>query len=166
MISHSELLERLSYDPDTGVFVWINTSKYRQKCSGKIAGWITEKGYIKITINRKNYLSHRLAWFYVLGVFQKNQLDHINHIINDNRIINLREVCQEENMQNQIKAQKNNFSGFLGVSSSNFKDYGILYQARIQTNNKRISLGLYKTPEEAYGVYLKAKRELHSTCTI
>jgi hypothetical protein len=41
-----------------------------------------------------------------------------------------------------------------------------LYKAQIVVNYKTISLGRYKTKEEAHTAYLRAKREMHASCTI
>ncbi|MFW4291481.1 HNH endonuclease [Salmonella enterica subsp. enterica serovar Paratyphi C] len=46
-------------------------------------------GYIRIYINKKWYLAHRLAWLYVTGKWPINVIDHINRNKADNRFINL-----------------------------------------------------------------------------
>lgn len=66
-------------------------------------------------------------------------------------------------MQNQRRAHANSTSGFLGV---HYKARNNKWAAQIQVNKKRKHLGLFDTPEEAHAAYLKAKRELHDTCTI
>lgn len=55
-ISHSELLNLLNYDRDTGVF----THKYnafRTDLIGQVAGYISYDGYRLIKIRRCNYRS-------------------------------------------------------------------------------------------------------------
>jgi len=97
----------LTYDPYTGLFTWL-VDAYSNKVKGKIAGSIKE-GYINISIDRKLYRAHRLAWLYVNGVFP-SEIDHINRVKSDNRICNLREVSRSENCQNRStsKRVKNN----------------------------------------------------------
>jgi hypothetical protein len=72
------------------------------------------------------------------------QIDHINHIRDDNRWVNLRNVIHRANQLN-TSLSSNNTSGFNGVR--------ILpsgrYSAFIMVQRKQISLGTYDTLEEA-----------------
>jgi len=159
MLTQETLKEVLHYDCETGVFTWaINI--YRKKTKGKIAGTKDKEGYMQIMIKRKTYRAHRLAWLYVYGSFPSKEIDHINCIPSDNRIVNLREASREENQQNKKNAQKNNKSGFLGVSKS-----GNVWRATIYLNGKRYSLGFFKSPELAHNAYIQAKRTMHAYCT-
>jgi hypothetical protein len=159
MLTQERLKEVLNYDSDSGIFTWaINI--YRRKTKGVIAGCINHEGYVQIMIDRKTYRAHRLAWLYVYGSFPSKEIDHINCIPSDNRIVNLREASREENQQNKKKAQKNNKSGLLGVSKS-----GNLWRAIIYLNGVKYSLGLFKSPELAHNAYIQAKRTMHSYCT-
>ena len=111
-LTQARLKELLHYDPDTGIFTRkINRHAYR---AGEIAGSIHRKGYIRISIDRRSYSAHRLAWLYMYGHFPENQIDHINHIKSDNRITNLREVTNQINCRNS-RLPKNNKSGIIGV---------------------------------------------------
>ena len=115
MITQKELKELLHYDPGTGVFVWKNIITANQKKNGDVAGGYDDKGYIKIRINYKHYLAHRLAWLYVYGEWPSKHLDHINRNPSDNRISNLREATHLENNKNASK-RKDNTSGYKGVN--------------------------------------------------
>jgi hypothetical protein len=53
----------------------------------------------------------------VYGVYPK-QIDHLNHVRHDNRMINLRETDSHGNSRNQSKPSHNT-SGVVGVSLSN-----------------------------------------------
>ncbi len=66
-------------------------------------------------INYRLYTTHRLIWLFVHGSWPKNHLDHINGIIIDNRIENLREATRSQNMGNQ-PIKRINTSGYRGVS--------------------------------------------------
>jgi hypothetical protein len=162
MITQSELKEVLNYDPDTGIFTW-KISPAPQVKQNKIAGSLTSQGYIVITINRKLYPAHRLAWLYVHGEMPKKFIDHINTIKSDNKLSNLRDASRIKNGQNQIKAHKNNISGFLGVT---WYERTKSWVAKIKNNGKLIHLGYYKNPELAYESYLCMKRKIHEGCTI
>jgi len=131
---------------------------------GSIAGHIRKDGYLHIKIDGKSYLAHRLAWLYVHGVWPTEDIDHRFHNTLDNRIGELRDVSNHENMQNRIKANNNNIStGLLGAT---FHKATGKYSAEITFDGKRKYLGLFASAEEAHAAYLSAKRIHHSTCTI
>jgi hypothetical protein len=154
MITQQELKELLNYDPDAGIFTWRN-SRYGVT-KNMNAGTLMYLGYIKIEINKKAYLAHRLVWLYVYGYFPK-YVDHVNLIKNDNRLINLREATQSENNCNR-KITKNNTSGIKGVSWFK-RDKN--WRARIQFNGKNIHLGYFKNIEEAKFVIENYRKKFH-----
>lgn len=162
MISQYELKKYLNYDHNTGIFTWIFQAGRRVKV-GMVAGTVKEDGRIEIALNRKKYKAHRLAWLYIHGEYPINQIDHINGNSLDNRINNLREATQQQNMQNKRAPQSNNKSGVLGVS---FCKKSKKFMAQIGKNGKQKRLGYFVSPKEAHEAYLKAKRELHEFCTI
>ena len=157
MLTQSILKEHLIYNHDTGFF-YRNTStpKGRRK-----AGGYTDKGYLCITVNGKEYFSHRLAWLYIYGKFPYEGIDHINGKKDDNRICNLRECTQSENCQNQRKAKINNKTGLLGVSKNQNK-----FSAHISINGKQTLIGSFDTAKLAHEAYLESKRKHHEFCTI
>ena len=148
LITQKELKELLEYDENTGVFTWLCDSGSK-KVKNKIAGNINNKQYVVIKINRKNYKAHRLAWLYINGEWPKNQIDHINGIRDDNRIINLRNVTKRENQQNRKEHRKGNLVG------ATFNKTANKWQSQIQINGKQKFLGLYNTELEAHEAYLK-----------
>ena len=153
----------LDYVPETGTFTW--KIKHFYKCHvGSTAGGINGCGYIQIKINNKCYKAHRLAFFYVYGIWPENDIDHINGVRNDNRLENLREATRIQNCQNRKRCQVNNASsGLLGVSYSKNKNK---YASQIMLNKKQNHLGYFSTPEEAHDAYLKAKRQIHEFGTL
>ena len=93
----------MHYESDTGVFTWIKKSCLASRITiGDIAGWIEVQGYRCIEINGDFYKLHRLTFLYMIGRLPINQIDHINHIRNDNRWCNLREVTHKENCKNRL----------------------------------------------------------------
>lgn len=156
-ISHKRLLEILHYSPRTGQFTWKTTIGKRAQ-EGDVAGTLMNKGYRKIIIERQHYLEHVLAWFYMHGVWPKNQIDHKNRVKHDNRKSNLRPATNQENQQNVCRARRNNATGLLGVSLH--KSLG-KYSAQIYVDAKKRHLGYFEKPDEAHQAYLKAKSELH-----
>lgn len=156
MVTQARLKELLDYDPGTGVFIW-RVSRGTAR-AGSVAGTFNSEGYIRIKIDRKLYLAHRLVWLYVCGKFPVNQLDHIDRDPSNNRIENLRLATQAENKQNLSKPYTNT-SGVVGVSWN--KQTG-KWQAYIQLNNRQIHLGLFDTIEEAAAARAAAKAKLHT----
>lgn len=170
-LTQERLKELLNYDKLTGIFTWKerNTIKKGSGCntwnsrfSGKECGHINPKGYMQMSIDKKVYSSHRLAWLYVYGCFPKDQIDHINGIKYDNSICNLREATNSENQQNQRKAQSNNKStGLLGSYMYKNKNITKKYRAQIRYDNKIKFIGSFDTAIEAHEAYLIAKKQYH-----
>jgi len=102
-------------------------------------------GYIKISIDGKDYQAHRLIWLHVYGVWPKYNIDHINHDRADNRILNLRTVKQQENLKN-LSFSKLNTSGITGVYWSKAVNKWL---AQIYVNKKAVYLGCFTDKFEA-----------------
>ena len=165
MITQKRLKELLSYDKNTGIFVWIKNSNSNNSSKnrlGKTAG-CNSAGYKLILIDKRLYKAHRLAWLYEHGVFPEEDIDHVDGTKDNNAIDNLRVVSKAENSQNQRKARKDNKLGLLGVY---FNKLTNTFRSRIMVKGKMIEIGSFSTAEEAYQAYLIAKRNLHITCTI
>ncbi len=95
----NELKKRIRYCSETGNFYHINPRIGIKK--GSIAGYQRPNdSYIQIRMEGKSYLAHRLAWLFHYGKYPKGEIDHINRVRNDNRILNLRDVSHFDNMQN------------------------------------------------------------------
>lgn len=107
-------------------------------------------------INGKEYLEHRLAWFYTLGVWPE-RIDHVNGVKDDNRLSNLRECTIAENNQNR-RRKKNNKSGHKGVS---WHSYNKRWRSQITVQGKDTHLGYFLTKEEAADAYNDAALQHH-----
>lgn len=154
-LTQKELKRQLRYNPESGIFTRIVSNSNRVKI-GSIAGWY-HNGYISIDIDCESYGSHRLAWFYMTGEWPKDQIDHINHVRDDNRWSNLRECTNAQNGANASKS-KNNTSGYKGVSWNN----GInKWTTQIMFNYKKIHLGCFHCKHEAALAYNAKALELH-----
>lgn len=64
-ITSNRLREVLSFDPNTGVFIW-KISKQGVRI-GSRAGSVDPNGYRYIRIDQEDYLAQRLAWFWEYG---------------------------------------------------------------------------------------------------
>lgn len=159
-LTAERLRELLHYDPLTGVF----TRKIRTSNRiniGDVAGNIRKDGYRDIRVGGEKIKEHRVAWLYVYGEWPKFGIDHINGNPSDNRIANLRDIPQGENVKNVRQCRTDNAHGSLGVARN-----GNNWRASIQVDKVRMYLGTFKTPELACAAYIEAKRKFHNQCTI
>lgn len=159
-LTQARLKELLRYDPDTGVFTWAVKRPASRARVGDVAGHKSARGYLVISLCSTQEYAHRLAWLYVHGAFPSKGLDHIDGDKLNNRIANLREATQAQNLQN-IGSRRNS-TGYTGVRIRSDRSAGKLFAAQIMVNRKNINLGYFDTPEEAHEAYLKGKAELHT----
>jgi len=155
LITIEELKEILTYDSESGVFSWNRTGTGR---SGKIAGTSSGGGYQQITIKRRKYLSHRLAWFFVNNEWP-TLIDHIDGDGMNNKICNLRIVTHSQNTMN-CKINKNSRSGVNGVSFCNKKKKWTTY---IQSKGKTIHLGRFVEKDDAIKSRRAAENQIFGT---
>lgn len=147
MIEIEDFKKYVSYNPDTGTFTRIavlNDNPSHQWRVGDTVGNQSSNGYIEVSVGDIKFQAHKLAWYFVHGVYPDFYLDHVNGDKTDNRIENLRESSPLINMRNRGK-NKNNSTGFNGVyvaASGRFR-------ARIKINGKLINIGTFDTAEEA-----------------
>lgn len=155
MITHHKVRELLHYDPETGHFAW----KMGQgvKVAGSIAGSVTEKGYISINHRGRNYLAHRLAWFWMMGEWPVEEIDHRDTDRANNRWSNLRPATHGENQWN-VRQRVDNTSGFKGVTRPKGRTR---WHAYINEAGKRKFLGSFATAEDANQAAIAAREAAH-----
>jgi hypothetical protein len=163
-LEHAKLLEVLNYNIDTGEFTWRRGGKGTKGIGSKAGSLDKASGYLQITIEYKSYLAHRLAWYFIHGTVPR-QIDHINRIRSDNRLVNLRIATTENNMANTI-AYSTSKSGIKGLSyNERYKHYHAAIASGGTQRQKRFYLRDYATPEQAKEdalVWLQLQRnELH-----
>jgi hypothetical protein len=159
MLTQAELQAQFNYNSETGIFTRLISNNTKFKI-GQEAGGVSN-GYKVITIMKKTYPAHRLAWLYMYGKFPNEFIDHINGNPLDNKLCNLREATRSQNGQNKIYAQgKNKYIGAYWHKACK------KWFSRITVNGKSIHLGYFKTELEAHEAYIKAKRQHHEFCTI
>lgn len=166
-LSLEHLKRRLHYAPGTGVFTWRLAS--RGTGAGDIAGCDCGlspggKRRVVICIDRRSYRAGRLAWLYMTGVWPTHLVDHKDGDYTNQRWLNLRDIPNQQNVENQHKAAASNkSSGLLGVT---WDKRISKWKAQIKVNQKNLWLGSFSDPQEAHQAYLAAKRSLHAGCTI
>lgn len=156
MLEHQRLLDQLCYDQSTGVFLW-NVTRNRIAKETQ-AGCLNKEGYRIIKLDGATFKAHRLAWFYVHGVWPTGIIDHKDGNGDHNWISNLRDTSQAVNCENKKKARKKDTSTLMGVSYiSRLKKY----KATITVRGVNHYLGLHLTEKDAHEAYMIAKRKHH-----
>lgn len=156
MITQKKLKSKINYCPETGVFTWIYGTGLVK--SGDKAGRVLttkfRKKYSQIKIFKKHYLAHRLAYFYMVGEWPIDQVDHIDGNGLNNKWVNLRAVSASDNCKNK-RLQSNNKSGVAGVS---FNSQLNKWKSVIYNNKTQIHLGYFSDKFEAICVRKSAER--------
>ena len=158
-LTQGRVKELLHYDHATGLF----TRKTRIGANdvGSVSGCLKKSGHINVVVDFCDYAAHRLAWFYVYGTWPKHGIDHIDGDPANNRIENLREATKSQNAQNQRTANRDNKSGYLGVTKK-----GNRFVSRIKVDGREKWLGTFDVAIDAHECYLAAKRQHHPFGTL
>ncbi len=116
----------------------------------KVAGTITQRGYRAIRVDGMKYQAHRLAWKYIYGE-DPVVIDHKNRNKLDNRIANLHNGTQMDNIIN-TGFRKDNKSGIIGVALK-----GSRWVCLINSSGKGYYMGSYHCKALAGITYMLAK---------
>jgi hypothetical protein len=162
MLTIERLRSVIDYDPRTGVLRWKVRQSIRVQ-AGDVIESAAANGHLRVSIDYRRYLAHRVAWFHHFGEWPKGRLDHRNGNAADNRIDNLRVATPSQNGFNR-GAQGNNLSGLKGVSYDARRGY---YFSRICIDGRQTWLGRFDTARKAHNAYRKAAKKLHGefACT-
>ncbi len=145
------------FDKETGLFYYKITVGRHGGIKGNIAGFIRKDGYWSISLDGKSYLGHRLAWYYVYGVWL-SEVDHKDRIRSNNAIRNLRGGTRTQNNGNSNGWGSKKKSGlprgvyFHPADKTRFR-------AQIFINYKPKHLGCFNSVEEARAAYKVAALE-------
>ena len=155
-MNQKKLLELYEYDEATGLLTNRITRSSRA-VKGAEVGSINSHGYIRTSIDGKQYKVHRLIWVLMTGdsLLPTDLIDHIDHDKLNNKWENLRKVTSAENSQNR-SVSKNNTSGFTGVHWSKKIEK---WTALVEVGGKRIIVGNYDDKFEAWCKRLDALDE-------
>ena len=106
---------------------------------GDVASSRHNDGYVVVGIDGRSYRVHRVIFLWHHGYLPENGVDHINHIRDDNRIENLREVSQSCNLQNS-KVSVRNKSGVRGV---HYDEVAKKWITQIRHRGEAINMGRF-----------------------
>jgi hypothetical protein len=145
-LTAERLRQVLHYDPKTGRMTWRVPRPGRP--AGSEAGSPNSLGYVLVSVDGRRYRRARLAFLYMKGHFPKEECDHRNGIVDDDRWSNLREASRAQNAGNR---RYRNRYGVRGVRRAGKK-----WVAVLRAGGKLRYLGQYNTL--SYGRFDAAKR--------
>jgi hypothetical protein len=170
MFDAKYLRECLDYSPETGVFTWRERPREHFKTCGDWKRWNAcfaatragshdPRGREKISIGRRLYWAHRLAWLHMTGEWPKHEIDHRDCDKSNNRFANLREATRSENERNK-KILSRNTSGVKGVS---WHKRDKKWRVTIRDGSEKILVGSFDADrlDDAASAYERAAKELH-----
>jgi hypothetical protein len=142
VLTQKRLKQLLNYNSETGIFTWKETRTFTA-LSGSTAGSKNSCGYIRIKLDGQEQMAHRLAWMFIHGKLNTQlEIDHINGVRDDNRILNLRQVNSSQQRMNS-KLNRDNTSGYRGVVKDSRGN------GRWRVFIQREFVGSFKTKEDA-----------------
>jgi len=174
-VTPAELQELLSYNPETGLFLWKprplkfcvegvgrytrerNKAVFDSNYAGKPALTAhNPKGYLRGNLFGRSLMAHRAAFACMIGRWPVGQVDHINGVRDDNRWANLREATNQQNQWNSSSA-KGSSSRYVGVA---WDGKSGKWAAYICPENRKVHVGYFECELDAAHARDKAAREM------
>lgn len=161
-LTQERLKELLHYDPDTGVFTWLNIKSCKIK-SGAVAGGVCRSsGYRRIGIDGKQYKAARLAFLYINGYLPENLVDHKDRDRLNDKWDNLREASYSCNRVNRTPPK--NKSNITGVRWDKKLCKWVSY---ITKNGKKTHIGCFENKKDAVVARYTAECDIETySCVI
>lgn len=139
-----------------GQLFWKEPTNPSKTPIGSLAGTVSKRGYVHIQYNRKIYKAHQLVYLMFYGKFCA-LLDHINGVLVDNRVENLRPATVQQNQKNAVR-RVDNSSGVKNVSwHKRIGKWGV----QLCLNKKIRHFGYYADLELAELVAIEARTKFH-----
>lgn len=158
MLTQAFLKAIFEYDPSTGDLHWRARgdlpARWNSRYAGTVAGFDNGDGAIRVSINNKKFLAHRVIWRWMTGEMPV-YLDHRDLDRKNNRWENLRLSTKSQNSANTPR-RSTNTSGFKGVCWSTKEKK---WQVNITVNYKQRRLGVFDCPAAGHFAYIVAAHE-------
>jgi hypothetical protein len=158
-LTREYVMTRIAYEPSTGEFRWLKPGNNRHAV-GSPAGHVGKEGYLRITLDGKRIMAHRLAWLIHYGEWPARFVDHEDEDKLNLRIKNLRLATKAENTMN-ISSRSDNVLGHRGVYVSKNPHRAKKFVACIAVDGKQKTIGYFMTLEEAVAARKAAVAALH-----
>jgi hypothetical protein len=151
----------LDYNPETGIFYWKErgVKSFDTMYAGQEAGSYTDGGYVRICVNGKTYMAHRLAVALTTGKMPRSDrpVHHKNKNRSDNSASNVVECTYSENATSTFNKGRGRTS-LRGVSFC--KQTG-MWLSRVRKNGKTNYIGRFRVKTHAGVAYDKLASVLH-----
>lgn len=142
----SKISIRNDLDYHNGLLIYNSLTRFKSKI-GTSCGKQERLGYVRMYDGNNMVYRHRYIWtMHFGGIPIGKEVDHINHIRNDDRIENLRLVTKQYNTINR-KSNKNNTSGYHCIYPMKSGRYrvrvrfkGVTYGSCVDSLSEAISL--------------------------
>lgn len=139
-----------------GKLFWKEPTNPKRTPIGSLAGTVSKRGYVHIQYMNKIYKAHRLVYLMFKGEMCA-LLDHVNGVLTDNRIENLRPATTTQNQRNAV-IRKDNSSGVKNVSwHKRIGKWGV----QLSVNRVIKHIGYYNDLEVAKLVAIDARNKHH-----
>ena len=132
---------------------------------GAVAGHLTGAGYLSIMVQGKSYYAHRIAWALTHGSWPEGDIDHLDGVRSNNRLVNLRDVSNATNIQNQKRAHRDNRSGSKVQGVCWREDRG-MFRVKAVRYGKTIHVGYFATIDEAEAASIAYRRDHYAGFTL
>lgn len=138
------------YDPSTGL---LRHRKRHGVVAGATAGTIDKAGYVRVKINQRVFLAHRIIWLLVTGAWPEGEIDHANGTRSENRWANLRQATKSQNRANTTGPIRGTLKGAYRYEGDR------KWRSQIRANGRNRHLGYFESEVEAHSAYVAAARE-------
>jgi hypothetical protein len=161
--------ERFDYDPETGALTWRDPGPnafssvkgyriFKRLFVGHIAGSLKKSdGYIRICVDGKSFLAHRLIWALVYGEVPALDVDHADRDRANNKLSNLRLATRSQNCMNRTAHRTNK----VGIKGVHWHRATGKWAACVRFDGQRKHLGVFDTIADAAAAYRAAASILH-----
>jgi hypothetical protein len=156
--SQEELRRLFDYQPDTGLLLWRHRpefdARWNNRFAGKVAGHVTDRGYVQVQVGDHLALAHRVIWKWLHNE-EPPEVDHRDTDSSNNRELNLRGSTRSQNLANRKGRPGKTLPKGVQLTA------GGRFRAEMHADGKTIHIGNYSTPELASEAFAKAVAERH-----